>query len=117
MFLANLRRIHRENNGQELAAEIGRVLCPPFERYRGRGETVLVVDDIAEQRDIAAKLLTHLRYEVRSVASGEEAVEYLKVNRADILVLDMIMAPGIDGLDTYQRVLEINPQQKAILVS
>ena len=29
----------------------------------------------------------------------------------------MIMAPGIDGLETYQRVLEINPKQKAILVS
>jgi two-component system, cell cycle sensor histidine kinase and response regulator CckA len=89
----------------------------PVERYRGRGESVLVVDDIAEQRDIAAQLLTHLGYQVHSVASGEEAVEYLKMNRSDILVLDMIMAPGIDGLDTYQRVLEINPQQKAILVS
>ena len=27
------------------------------------------------------------------------------------------MAPGIDGLETYQRVLEINPKQKAIIVS
>jgi DNA-binding NtrC family response regulator len=34
-----------------------------------------------------------------------------------ILVLDMIMTPGIDGLETYQRVLEINPKQKAVLVS
>jgi YesN/AraC family two-component response regulator len=50
-------------------------------------------------------------------SSGEEAVEYLKGNKADILVLDMIMAPGIDGLETYQRVLEINPKQKAIIVS
>jgi two-component system cell cycle sensor histidine kinase/response regulator CckA len=44
-------------------------------------------------------------------------VEYLASNRADILVLDMIMPPGIDGLETYQRVLEINPKQKAIIVS
>lgn len=29
----------------------------------------------------------------------------------------MIMAPGIDGLETYQRILEINPEQRAILVS
>jgi two-component system cell cycle sensor histidine kinase/response regulator CckA len=33
------------------------------------------------------------------------------------MVLDMIMAPGIDGLETYRRVLEINPKQKAIIVS
>jgi two-component system, cell cycle sensor histidine kinase and response regulator CckA len=89
----------------------------PIERYMGSGESVLVVDDIAEQRDVAARLLTRLGYNVRVVSSGEEAVEYLKSSEADILVLDMIMSPGIDGLETYQSVLEINPKQKAILVS
>jgi PAS domain S-box-containing protein len=89
----------------------------PIELYMGSGECVLVVDDIAEQRDIASRLLTQLGYEVQVVASGEAAVEYLKGNKADILVLDMIMAPGIDGLETYQRALEVNPKQKAILVS
>ena len=44
-------------------------------------------------------------------------MEYLKGNEVDILVLDMIMPPGIDGLDTYEKVLDINPNQKAILVS
>jgi two-component system cell cycle sensor histidine kinase/response regulator CckA len=83
----------------------------------GNGESVLVVDDVAEQRDIAAGLLTRLGYRVHVVSGGEEAVAYLKGNKADILVLDMIMTPGIDGLETYERVLEINPKQKAILVS
>jgi signal transduction histidine kinase/CheY-like chemotaxis protein len=89
----------------------------PIEQYMGNGESVLVVDDITEQRDVAARLLTRLGYEIHAVSSGEEAVEYLKGNKADILVLDMIMTPGIDGLETYQRVLAINPKQKAILVS
>jgi PAS domain S-box-containing protein len=89
----------------------------PIEQYMGKGESVLVVDDIADQRDIASRLLTRLGYEVHLVSSGMDAVEYLKGNKADILVLDMIMAPGIDGLETYQRILEINPKQKAILVS
>jgi len=89
----------------------------PLEQYRGRGESVLVVDDIAEQRDVASGLLTQLGYKVQTVSRGEEAVEYLRKNQADILVLDMIMAPGIDGLETYQRILQINPKQKAILVS
>ncbi len=89
----------------------------PIERYMGKGESVLVVDDIVEQRDVASRLLTRLGYRVHAVASGEEAVEYLKVNTTDILVLDMIMEPGIDGLETFRRVLEINPQQKAIIVS
>jgi len=89
----------------------------PLEQYRGKGESVLVVDDIAEQRDVASGLLTQLGYKVQTVSGGEEAVEYLRKNQADILVLDMIMAPGIDGLETYQRILQINPKQKAILVS
>ncbi len=88
-----------------------------IEQCMAKGESVLVVDDSAEQRDIASRLLIKLGYSVQSVSGGEEAVEYLKGNKADILVLDMIMAPGIDGLETYRRVLEINPKQKAILVS
>jgi len=35
----------------------------------------------------------------------------------DLFVLDMIMEPGMDGLEAYQRILEINPTQKAIIVS
>lgn len=83
----------------------------------GRGESILVVDDILDQREVASGLLERLGYEVHTVSSGEEAVKYLKNNKADILVLDMIMTPGIDGLETYRRILEISPQQKAILVS
>ncbi len=89
----------------------------PIERYRGKGESVLVVDDVAEQREVASGLLTRLGYRVHTVASGEAAVAYLAGNQADILLLDMIMPPGIDGLETYQRVLAVNPKQKAILVS
>jgi CheY-like chemotaxis protein len=83
----------------------------------GSGESVLVVDDVAEQRDIASRLIKRLGYHVHAVPSGEEAVEYLRDNQAAILVLDMIMDPGIDGLETYRRVRRINPEQKAILVS
>ncbi|TRZ77498.1 MAG: PAS domain S-box protein [Deltaproteobacteria bacterium] len=89
----------------------------PMEQYMGHGESVLVVDDVQEQREVATTLLTQLGYSVNAVSSGEAAVEYLKSNKADILVLDMIMEPGIDGLDTYKLVLEINPLQKAIIVS
>ncbi len=89
----------------------------PIEQYMGRGQSVLVVDDIAEQREVASSMLARLGYNVHAVSGGEAAVEYLKGHEADILVLDMIMAPGIDGLETLRRILEIRPGQKAILVS
>ncbi|HEU18912.1 MAG TPA: PAS domain S-box protein [Deltaproteobacteria bacterium] len=85
--------------------------------YRGRGQTVLVVDDIVEQREIATMMLSRLGYEVTSVSSGEKAIEYVKKNKVDLVLLDMIMDPGIDGLETYRRMLVVNPCQKAIIVS
>jgi PAS domain S-box-containing protein len=85
--------------------------------YRGRGESILVVDDAREQRELATAMLSRLGYRVSAVSSGEEALACLRDGGVDLLVLDMIMDPGMDGLETYRRVLEINPQQKAILVS
>jgi PAS domain S-box-containing protein len=88
-----------------------------IEDYRGKGEFLLVIDDVKDQRRIATGILAKLGYRVESVASGEEAVEYLKTRRADLLILDMIMDPGIDGLETYRQILEVHPAQKAIIAS
>lgn len=89
----------------------------PIERYLGRNESILVVDDVAAQRQLASTLLQRINYRVATVSSGEEAVEYLKKNPADLLVLDMIMDPGIDGLETYRRIIEMRPGMKAVIVS
>ncbi len=87
------------------------------DRYRGKGESILIIDDVQQQREIASSILKKLGYNVLSVPSGEEAVIYMKENRADLLVLDMIMSPGIDGLETYKKILKFHPQQKAIIAS
>ena len=47
----------------------------------------------------------------------DRAVEYMKDNSVDLLVLDMIMDLRIDGLETYKRILEVPPEQKAIIAS
>ena len=98
--------------------EIGRNEKPLLiEEYLGKGESILVVDDIEEQRDISSQMLNKLGYLVTSASSGEKAVDYMKNNSADLLVLDMIMDPGIDGLETYKRILGLHPNQKAIIAS
>jgi len=85
--------------------------------YKGHGETVLIVDDQENQRDIAYNLLNELNYQAFAVSSGEEAVAYLQQNKADLVLLDMIMEPGINGRETYEQILSINPTQKAIIAS
>lgn len=87
------------------------------QEYMGHGESILVVDDIEEQRELACQMMTKLGYSVTSVPSGEEAVAYCTKNKVDLLILDMIMDPGIDGLETYRQIVQIKPDQKAIIVS
>jgi len=84
---------------------------------QGQGERILVVDDQENQREIAHRLLARLGYQVHSVASGEEAVEFIKQHQVDLILLDMIMEPGINGYQTYQRIIEHRPDQKAIIIS
>ncbi len=91
-------------------------MIPP-ESYAGGGESILVVDDIPEQREMALSMLKRLGYRVDAVPGGEAAVDYLRSHAMDLVVLDMIMPPGMDGLETYERILKINPAQKAIIVS
>ncbi len=98
-------------------SSVGKVPKRSIEDYRGRGEFLLIIDDVKDQREIAAGILTRLGYRVDAVASGEAAVDYLKSRAADLLILDMIMDPGMDGLATYKKVLQHNPSQKAIIAS
>jgi PAS domain S-box-containing protein len=88
-----------------------------LESIMGREEMILVVDDIKDQQDIATRILSRLNYQIHAVGSGEEAVGYLKNHRADLVILDMIMGQGMDGLDTFKALIAMNPKQKAIIVS
>lgn len=83
----------------------------------GNGEFILVVDDIPVQREIATSILDRLGYRSEAVASGEEAVEFLRSHTADLVVLDMIMDPGIDGYETFRQIRGIRPEQKAVIAS
>lgn len=85
--------------------------------FQSNGEKILVVDDEALQRDIASKKLAIFGYKVHCVSSGEEAVKYMKDNTVDLVLLDMIMDPGMNGRETYEQILRLHPGQKAVIVS
>jgi two-component system, cell cycle sensor histidine kinase and response regulator CckA len=89
-----------------------------LQTLKGNGETILVVDDVEEQRDLASSILKMLDYRVIVAGNGLEAVKMIKENKEiDVVILDMIMTPGIDGLETFRQLREIKPEQKAIIVS
>jgi PAS domain S-box-containing protein len=84
---------------------------------KGDGEMILVIDDVKSQREISCMMLEALGYKAAAMESGEAAVAYLKEHRVDLLLLDMIMDPGINGRETYERIKKIHSQQKAVIVS
>lgn len=84
---------------------------------QGQGEFILVVDDEEKQRKIASEMLSVLGYQVEMVGSGEEAVKFVRNHPMDLIILDMIMDPGINGRRTFEQILAVQPQQKAIITS
>ena len=80
-------------------------------------ESVLVVDDILEQRQLAERILTRLGYSVTMVENGREAVEHIRENEVDIILLDMIMEDDFSGLDTYREIALIRPGQRCVIAS
>jgi CheY-like chemotaxis protein len=84
---------------------------------KGNGENILVVDDDQNQRAITGDMLRALGYHVAAVDCGEAAVEKIRKNPFDLIVLDMIMPGGMNGLETYRQILKVMPGQKAIIAS
>jgi two-component system KDP operon response regulator KdpE len=74
---------------------------------------VLVVDDEAEIRRALATGLGYHGFEVRSVATGEEALSQLTSWRPDVVLLDLGL-PGMDGFDVLRRMQ--NRHRSAVIV-
>lgn len=89
----------------------------PIDYIKGNGEQLLIIDDHENQREIASTYLQKLNYRTASVDGGEAAIEYIKNHEVDMVILDMIMDPGIDGLETYKRLVTIQPGLKAVIAS
>jgi len=88
-----------------------------IQKLMGNGQKILIVDDELHLRDIAQKLLESLNYSCVAVGSGEEAITYLKDDHVDLVLLDMLMEPGINGRQTYEEIIRSHPGQKAVLAS
>jgi len=93
------------------------VESPDAQEISGGHETILVVDDEENQRDLARDILSSLGYEIVLAKNGSEAIDYIKTHSADLIAIDMVMEDEFDGLDTYRNIIEHQPQQKAIIIS
>jgi signal transduction histidine kinase len=83
-----------------------------------RPKRLLVVDDETMLRDILKNFLVQEGYEVVSAADGEEALNICSRPGAkiDAVILDMTL-PGIDGMETFDRLKEIDDQMKVVIAT
>ncbi|MEA2639740.1 MAG: hypothetical protein QOF51_1134 [Chloroflexota bacterium] len=91
--------------------------APALAEVQGGEESLLVVDDDPTQRKLVGTLLSSLGYTVAEAASGEAALNLCRQHPYDLVILDMIMPDGMDGTETFRRLRELEPGQRAILLS
>lgn len=97
------------------------LVCPlqntqTADAWRGNGETILLIDDQLEQNEIIGKALQKMGYVTYSVTSGEEGIAFIESQPVDLVLPDM-MGDGLNGRETFERILKIHPHQKAIIIS
>ena len=77
---------------------------------------VLFVDDEVDFLDTLLKRMRKRRVNVSGVKSGEDALEWLSGNAADVVVLDVRM-PGMDGIETLRAIKKLNPLVEIIMLT
>ena len=93
--------------------------APTVEAKKGR---ILIMDDEDLVRYIASEMLVSIGHEVQSAGDGEKAIELFRDAREsgkpfDLLILDLTVKGGMGGEETIQKILEIDPDVKAVVSS
>lgn len=88
--------------------------------YLMKGKTmktkIMLIDDEQDILSLIAKRLNLLGYETKEVLSGEEALEIIKNDKPDIIILDYMM-PVLDGIETLKRIRKIDRNLPVIMMT
>jgi two-component system nitrogen regulation response regulator NtrX len=81
------------------------------------GPTVLIIDDEESIRKTMTGVLADEGYEIATAASGQEGLDLLQEAQPSIVMLDISMEPGIDGIETLRRIKELRPELPVIMIT
>ena len=89
----------------------------PNNAMRG-SETVLLVEDDSQLRQLSSSVLTHCGYRVLVACGPDEGLAIAKANHKDIrlLVTDVVM-PGMNGRQLAEKILQVSPNMKVLYIS
>ena len=77
---------------------------------------ILVVDDEPDFLEVMRTRLEANDYEVTTVATGEEAFKFVKSDKPDAVLLDILM-PGIDGLEVLRRIRKMDDSLPVYIIT
>lgn len=78
---------------------------------------ILVVDDETDFLETIVNRLNKRKLDARGVTNGEEAVELLKKELYDVVLLDIKMPGGMDGIETLREIKRIQPLVEVLLLT
>ena len=78
--------------------------------------SVLVIDDSIEMRELLQEMIKVLGYAVRAAAGGAQGVAAYREEPADVVILDMFM-PDKDGLETLRELRQLDPAVRVIAMT
>jgi len=81
------------------------------------GFKILVVDDEADFLETIVVRLKKRKLDATGVASGEAAIELLKNQLFDVILLDVKMPGGIDGIEALREIKKIQPLAEVVLLT
>ncbi|HNQ50321.1 MAG TPA: response regulator [Candidatus Omnitrophota bacterium] len=77
---------------------------------------LLIVDDEEDVREFAANFFRKRKLEVKTAGSGEEALESVKADKPDLVLLDIRMG-GISGIQTLEQIKKMDKEIKVVMVT
>ena len=96
-FDLDLEEIESKNLVQEIPYK------PDVISYKGNKRTILVVDDLANNRSFLVNLLQSLGFNILEASNGLDAISLVRENKPDLIILDLIM-PEMDGWEATKRI-------------
>ncbi len=79
--------------------------------------SILVVDDEAAIRYSVSKTLQRVGYSVREASNGEDALDIIRAEAFDVVLTDIRMPPGLDGVELVRRIKDTDPDTVVILMT
>jgi len=83
---------------------------------RIKKQKILIVDDVEDIAIVLRDFITKLGYEVKIVSDGQSALEIVKNENFDLVLLDLAM-PQLDGIEVLKKIKVINKETKVVIIT